>query len=60
MVRKTIHSDVLLGLESHEDTYHIEVIRNLFTRNIAAQFSEVHDEIATAFAEFVPMSSDGK
>ncbi|KAF8341137.1 cytochrome P450 [Amanita rubescens] len=55
---ETIHTDVLLGRESHDDTYHIGVVRNRLTRNIAVQFSEVHDEIAAAFAESVPTNGD--
>ncbi|KAF8325934.1 cytochrome P450, partial [Amanita rubescens] len=49
-----IHTDLLLGRETHEDTSHIDVVRSHLTRNIAARFSDVQDEIAAAFPEYIP------
>lgn len=52
--------DLTIGPETY-DPFHIEVVRNSLTKNIREKFSELHDEIATAFADYVPTDmSDGK
>ena len=57
---KTLHTDILFGRGIHDDGFHIDVIRSQLTRNIAARFSDVQDEIAAAFAEYVPTKGNGK
>ncbi|TFK68396.1 cytochrome P450 [Pluteus cervinus] len=47
-----------LGPELQEDLYHVSTVRTPLTRNLAARFSEVQDEIAAAFSEFVPATDD--
>jgi hypothetical protein len=54
-----IHTDLLLGRETHEDTSHIDVVRSHLTRNIAARFTDVQDEIAAAFPEYIPTKGNG-
>ena len=54
-----IHTDILLGPEVHTDDLHVEVIKSQLTRNIAAQFPDVRDEIATAFPEYIPTKGNG-
>ncbi|KAF8343233.1 cytochrome P450 [Amanita rubescens] len=52
------HTDILLGHELHEDDFHVEVIRTYFTKNLAAQFNEVVDEMKVSFEEFVPTKGE--
>ncbi|PBK82181.1 cytochrome P450 [Armillaria gallica] len=40
------------------DTYHVEVVRGAFTRNIATCFADVQDEIKAAFRDNIPMTED--
>lgn len=42
-----------------EDTSHIDVVRSHLTRNIAALFPDVQDEIAAAFPEYIPTKGNG-
>lgn len=36
-----------------DETYHIHVVRHALTKNIAARFPEVQDEINKAFSDLV-------
>ncbi len=38
------------------DPYHLEVIGGALTRNIAACFADVQDEIRAAFIDHIPMA----
>ena len=51
--------DYTLRLLNNEDMYQNGVIRSKLTRNIAATFDEVQDELIESFSEFIPMGSDG-
>ena len=42
-----------------EDTYDTIVLRSKLTRNLAAIFEQVNDEIVEALEECIPMSSEG-
>ncbi len=42
------------------DPYHVEVIRGALTRNIAACFADVQDEIRAAFTDHIPMTEGMK
>ncbi|KAF8735505.1 hypothetical protein AX14_001941 [Amanita brunnescens Koide BX004] len=53
-IAETIHTDVLLGAETHYDTFHLEIIKSHLTRNIASRFPDIQDEIAAAFPEYIP------
>lgn len=39
--------------------YHVGVVRSQLTRNLGARFSDVVDEIATAFEDLVPAKDNG-
>ena len=41
------------------DVYHIDVLRSKLTRNIAATFNEVHEELIVAIDDFIPTHEDG-
>ncbi|KAG6895320.1 hypothetical protein C0992_001937, partial [Termitomyces sp. T32_za158] len=47
-----------MGPEAVHDNYHIEVVRSPLTRNLAARFPDVQDEIRAAFEEFVPQTQE--
>lgn len=52
--------DYTLRLLNNEDMYQSGVIRTKLTRNIAATFDEVQDELIEALSEFIPAGgSDG-
>jgi len=38
------------------NNYHMDVVRTTLTRNIAVRFSDIRDEIITAFSEEIPVS----
>ena len=42
-----------------DDTYHRSVARSKLTRNIAATFDQVHDELVGALEDFIPTTSQG-
>ena len=43
----------------HDDDFHTDVIRSHLTRNIAARFSDIQDEIAVACSEYIPTKGNG-
>jgi hypothetical protein len=51
--------DYLLNFLDSEDNYHLGVIRSGLTRNIAATFTQVNDELDAALRECIPASSEG-
>jgi len=60
LCHKTLHFDILLGREVFDDGFHVDVIRSQLTRNIAARFSDIQDEITAGFADYVPTKGNGK
>ncbi len=42
-----------------DDSYHRTVIRSKLTRNIAATFDRVHDELVGALGGFIPTVDQG-
>ena len=44
---------------NEEDRYHNHVIRSRLTPSMTAILDQVHDEAVEAWAEFIPMTSDG-
>ncbi|KAJ3556992.1 hypothetical protein NM688_g1715 [Phlebia brevispora] len=44
----------MFGSQVHKNPYHVTIIRQQLTHNLAALFPEVIDEIETAFRELVP------
>jgi hypothetical protein len=51
--------DHTLPFLNNEDMYQNDVIRTKLTRNIAATFLEVQDELIEALSELIPASTDG-
>lgn len=49
-----------IGPEAFHDNYHVEVVRSPLTRNLAARFPDVQDEIRSAFEEFIPQTQGQK
>ncbi|KAF9261891.1 cytochrome P450 [Marasmius fiardii PR-910] len=53
-----VHLEYTVSPIIHKNPYHIDVIRTTLTRNIAARFDEVRDEIQAAFSELIPLQDD--
>ncbi|EMD34619.1 hypothetical protein CERSUDRAFT_86021 [Gelatoporia subvermispora B] len=53
-----LQSKYTLGRDTAEDPYHIEVIREKLTRNLATLLPDVMDEIQHAFNEFIPIETE--
>jgi len=51
--------DYTLCMLNGDDTYHNDVIRSKLTRNFAATFDQVQDELVQALTEFIPVGSGG-
>ncbi|KAK0196192.1 cytochrome P450 [Armillaria mellea] len=51
-----LQTDYTVSRSISADPYHVEVIRGAFTRNIAACFADVQDEIKAAFRDHIPMT----
>ena len=49
--------DYTLPMLNSDDTYETGVIRSKLTRNFAATFDQVQDELVQALAEFIPVDS---
>jgi len=56
-VREFLEMDYTLPMLHHDDTYQIGVIRSKLTRNFAATFDQVQDELVQALTEFIPLDS---
>lgn len=48
--------DYTMGPELHFDQYHVDVVKSSLTRSLVERFSDVQDEIASAFRELVPVT----
>ncbi|KAK0448935.1 cytochrome P450 [Desarmillaria tabescens] len=53
-----VQMNYTIGRSVVTDPYHIDVIRGAFTRNIAACFADVQDEIKAAFNDNIPMTEN--
>lgn len=49
----------IFGVEIITDPFHIGVLRDKVTRNLAPIFGDVHNEIETSFQELIPAKGDG-
>ncbi|CAL1702998.1 unnamed protein product [Somion occarium] len=56
--RESLQVDYTLGPAIHHNGYHIGIVRSNLTRNLAALFPDVRDEIVAAFTEAIPLSDD--
>ncbi|THU78323.1 cytochrome P450 [Dendrothele bispora CBS 962.96] len=57
-VKETLQVDYTIGKAQRMHLYHVNVVRNSLTRNIATRFSDVRDEIITSFADQIPVTED--
>ena len=57
--RQRLAMDHTLHMLNSEDMYQNDVIRTKSTRNIAAAFHEVQDELIEALSELIPAGADG-
>ncbi|KAJ7574535.1 cytochrome P450 [Mycena floridula] len=55
---ESLQTKYTMGLEITADPYHAETVRGPLTRNIAACFPDIRDEMVTAFASQIPPSKD--
>ena len=55
-----LQSEYTLDLPNDDKFYHSDVIRSKLTRNIAATFKDVYDEIINALEDAIPTDEDGK
>ncbi|KAK0212481.1 cytochrome P450 [Desarmillaria ectypa] len=53
-VENTLQTSYTLGSNIHLDPYHIDVVRSALTRNIAACFPVVRNEIEASFKDEIP------
>ena len=51
--------DYTLPMLDNDDTYLNDVIRSKLTRNFAATFDQVQDELVQALTESIPVNSGG-
>ncbi|THV05793.1 cytochrome P450 [Dendrothele bispora CBS 962.96] len=56
-VLETLQSNYTMGKELRTNMYHIDVVRNALTRNIAARFADIKDEIECSFEDEVPVKN---
>ncbi|RDB20448.1 hypothetical protein Hypma_012416 [Hypsizygus marmoreus] len=57
-VADLIQIDYTVGPEIHRDPYHVATVRTPLTRNLAARFDDVQDEIAEAFTDHIPPTEE--
>ena len=47
-----------LGKEIAADPYHTHVLSAQLTRNLHVMFPDIHDEVVSAFQDFIPSTSE--
>ncbi|KAF5382328.1 hypothetical protein D9757_008447 [Collybiopsis confluens] len=53
-VTETLQTDYTMGLAARIDPYQVDVVRTPLTRNLAAKFDDLRDEIQAAFIDEIP------
>ena len=56
---KTLQSEYTMDLLNPKDGYFAEVIRSKFTRDIAGNFKEAHEELMMAMDDLIPANGNG-
>jgi hypothetical protein len=51
--------DYTLRMLNSDDAYQVDVIHSKLTRNFAATFDQVQDELVQSLTEFIPIDSGG-
>lgn len=54
-VADVLQTEFTMGPEVKYDQYHVQVVGRTLTRNLAARFEDVYDEIGCAFEDLVPL-----
>ncbi|KAJ3478571.1 hypothetical protein NLI96_g9660 [Meripilus lineatus] len=49
-----IQSDFTMGTAISNNPYHVPIIRSQLTRNLSTLFSDIRDELSTAFIDLIP------
>ncbi|PPQ87954.1 hypothetical protein CVT25_001139 [Psilocybe cyanescens] len=57
-VGEAIQTDYTIGPQVRTDPYHTAIVRTPLTRNLAIRFTDIKDEISTAFEDIVPDKGD--
>ncbi|KAK7460911.1 hypothetical protein VKT23_008839 [Stygiomarasmius scandens] len=57
-VLESLQTDYTMGKELRSHPYHVDVVRNSLTRNIAAKFADVKDEIECSFGDEIPVKDE--
>lgn len=47
----------MIGPQIRTDPFHVPVVRTTLTRNLGSRFEDLVDELSTAFAELIPVTS---
>ncbi|KAI0070826.1 cytochrome P450 [Panus rudis PR-1116 ss-1] len=55
---EALQTDYTLGPSIHHNPYHIAIVRSNLTRNLAALFDDVRDEIEDSFTDAIPTTGD--
>ncbi|KAF5343413.1 hypothetical protein D9758_011833 [Tetrapyrgos nigripes] len=58
--RESFQQDHTMGKTVYLHPHHVDVVRTTLTKNIAARFSDVQDEIASAFGDEIPPDAEWK
>ena len=58
-IMKTLQSEYTMNLLNPKDEYFAEVIRSKFTRDIASNFKEAHEELMIALDDLIPANGNG-
>jgi len=49
-----------MGMKIRTDPFHVATVRTPLTRNIAARFSDIRDEVQASFDDIIPAKENGK
>ena len=55
-----LQSDYTIDLLEKDNIYHADVIRTKLTRNIAATFKDVREELINALEDLIPTGKDSR
>jgi len=58
LFRESFQLDYTLDFFEKEDAYETRVVRSRLTRNIAATFDQIQDELDVALREYIPVSNE--
>ncbi|KAJ3478574.1 hypothetical protein NLI96_g9659 [Meripilus lineatus] len=53
-----LQTDYTMGTAISNNPYHVPIIRSQLTRNLSTLFSDIRDELSTAFKDFIPPTDE--